>query len=121
MVREADLADRWSARGPLRRHVQQLQSSRNGARRGGIPGPDGPLGPGNIRKDLLRPHLHLEGPAEGSPPRSRSINRRALSVRGRGRADRRSEEHTSELQSRENLVCRLLLEKKKELRTPLRT
>src|SRR5215475_7989881 len=32
------------------------------------------------------------------------------------RADpaRRSEEHTSELQSRENLVCRLLLEKKKK-------
>src|SRR5690606_39999779 len=27
-------------------------------------------------------------------------------------AGRRSEEHTSELQSRENLVCRLLLEKK---------
>src|SRR5690606_42144792 len=27
----------------------------------------------------------------------------------------RSEEHTSELQSRENLVCRLLLEKKKHL------
>src|SRR5207302_7050270 len=27
-------------------------------------------------------------------------------------ADQRSEEHTSELQSRENLVCRLLLEKK---------
>src|SRR3712207_8070599 len=26
----------------------------------------------------------------------------------------RSEEHTSELQSRQNLVCRLLLEKKKE-------
>src|SRR5690606_40592322 len=30
-------------------------------------------------------------------------------------ADSRSEEHTSELQSRENLVCRLLLEKKKGL------
>src|SRR5436309_9413168 len=30
------------------------------------------------------------------------------------RAARRSEEHTSELQSREKLVCRLLLEKKKE-------
>src|SRR5690606_41736545 len=29
------------------------------------------------------------------------------------RLNRRSEEHTSELQSRENLVCRLLLEKKK--------
>src|SRR5690606_40002421 len=32
----------------------------------------------------------------------------------RGRAPSRSEEHTSELQSRENLVCRLLLEKKKQ-------
>src|SRR5690606_41487981 len=30
------------------------------------------------------------------------------------RAHGRSEEHTSELQSRENLVCRLLLEKKKD-------
>src|SRR5690606_41024171 len=30
---------------------------------------------------------------------------------------RRSEEHTSELQSRENLVCRLLLEKKKHTHT----
>src|SRR5690606_41318376 len=29
-------------------------------------------------------------------------------------AHHRSEEHTSELQSRENLVCRLLLEKKKK-------
>src|SRR5205807_3627338 len=31
----------------------------------------------------------------------------------RGQAQRRSEEHTSELQSPCNLVCRLLLEKKK--------
>src|SRR2546430_8166441 len=31
-----------------------------------------------------------------------------------GRSGRRSEEHTSELQSQSNLVCRLLLEKKKE-------
>src|SRR3712207_8437945 len=30
------------------------------------------------------------------------------------RRDRRSEEHTSELQSRQYLVCRLLLEKKKD-------
>src|SRR2546430_8961714 len=30
-----------------------------------------------------------------------------------GREQRRSEEHTSELQSQSNLVCRLLLEKKK--------
>src|SRR2546430_9861491 len=33
--------------------------------------------------------------------------------RGHG-VDRRSEEHTSELQSQSNLVCRLLLEKKKK-------
>src|SRR5690606_41799311 len=33
---------------------------------------------------------------------------------GARRAHPRSEEHTSELQSRENLVCRLLLEKKKQ-------
>src|SRR5690349_23380873 len=31
---------------------------------------------------------------------------------GSGRTARRSEEHTSELQSRRDLVCRLLLEKK---------
>src|SRR2546430_9356953 len=32
----------------------------------------------------------------------------------------RSEEHTSELQSQSNLVCRLLLEKKKKKQTTLR-
>src|SRR5215475_4279805 len=37
-----------------------------------------------------------------------SARKRSLQVR------QRSEEHTSELQSRENLVCRLLLEKKKK-------
>src|SRR2546430_8713234 len=34
---------------------------------------------------------------------------------GNRRGDLRSEEHTSELQSQSNLVCRLLLEKKKRL------
>src|SRR5438270_6696643 len=34
-------------------------------------------------------------------------------ARPRRRLDERSEEHTSELQSQSNLVCRLLLEKKK--------
>src|SRR5690554_7032426 len=34
-----------------------------------------------------------------------------------GRPRRRSEEHTSELQSRPHLVCRLLLEKKKKNKT----
>src|SRR5215471_21700667 len=45
------------------------------------------------------------------PGRGRLRGERA---RGAGRRDRRSEEHTSELQSRRDLVCRLLLEKKKK-------
>src|SRR5437868_13231902 len=38
-------------------------------------------------------------------------------VSGAGVGDRRSEEHTSELQSRFDLVCRLLLEKKNNKNT----
>src|SRR2546430_4245342 len=36
-----------------------------------------------------------------------------------GGVEGRSEEHTSELQSQSNLVCRLLLEKKKDLHHPV--
>src|SRR2546430_10373030 len=43
------------------------------------------------------------GPRDASPARSRAA----------AAARYRSEEHTSELQSQSNLVCRLLLEKKK--------
>src|SRR2546428_2664927 len=46
----------------------------------------------------------------------RVLTRRPLARergRGRHRVHVRSEEHTSELQSRSDLVCRLLLEKKK--------
>src|SRR5690242_21433091 len=51
-------------------------------------------------------------------PRAIASRKRAEAC-GIGR--RRSEEHTSELQSHVNLVCRLLLEKKKALRlSPLR-
>src|SRR3712207_8106689 len=39
---------------------------------------------------------------------------------GSGDRARRSEEHTSELQSRQYLVCRLLLEKKKHKRLSLK-
>src|SRR2546430_8982817 len=42
----------------------------------------------------------------------------ARKLAGSGRYDARSEEHTSELQSQSNLVCRLLLEKKKKQQTP---
>src|SRR3712207_7024746 len=46
--------------------------------------------------------LHLEGDVVARP----------LGCVRQGEADCRSEEHTSELQSRQYLVCRLLLEKK---------
>src|SRR2546430_5771328 len=45
---------------------------------------------------------------------------RSLTSRGTSSARRRSEEHTSELQSQSNLVCRLLLEKKKTVITKRR-
>src|SRR2546422_5165168 len=44
-----------------------------------------------------------------------SVGRFALRPLRVARRDRRSEEHTSELQSRLHLVCRLLLEKKKKI------
>src|SRR5258707_6544149 len=44
---------------------------------------------------------------------SRGVNQRSL-AEVRNREKDRSEEHTSELQSRQYLVCRLLLEKKKK-------
>src|SRR2546427_4519149 len=39
---------------------------------------------------------------------------RVVEARGIAHLPKRSEEHTSELQSQSNLVCRLLLEKKKK-------
>src|SRR6476661_10234025 len=66
---------------------------------------------------LFRP-APRSGPhgAEGAQHRRRGDARRR--VRGH-RAVRRSEEHTSELHSHLNLVCRLLLEKKKKKITSL--
>src|SRR3712207_6952239 len=49
-------------------------------------------------------------------PRQRAGDGRGLRRRGR---HARSEEHTSELQSRQYLVCRLLLEKKKLIKPHL--
>src|SRR3712207_7865056 len=73
-----------------------------------------------------RPHRTAspEGTESDEPtepqPTIRGLGRAGRhAARGRGRllaergADPRSEEHTSELQSRQYLVCRLLLEKKK--------
>src|SRR5438552_8549709 len=56
----------------------------------------------------------------GNDQRGRAINRRtrcdcvAVLSGGANPAKHRSEEHTSELQSPDHLVCRLLLEKKKK-------
>src|SRR2546429_2890072 len=55
----------------------------------------------------MRPAAEVPQPA---PPR----RQRASRVREAAQAEARSEEHTSELQSRLHLVCRLLLEKKKQ-------
>src|SRR3712207_8486489 len=48
---------------------------------------------------------------------ARPSHLRASPALPRRHRDRRSEEHTSELQSRQYLVCRLLLEKKKNMQT----
>src|SRR3989442_9898004 len=57
----------------------------------------------------------LFGTAARSRPRATPAERRSRTTRSPCRWDdrQRSEEHTSELQSRPHLVCRLLLEKKK--------
>src|SRR5690606_41907249 len=47
------------------------------------------------------------------PTAIRHFQQRVLELMFLTRSEDRSEEHTSELQSREKLVCRLLLEKKK--------
>src|SRR6476620_12688843 len=65
----------------------------------------------------LHDALPISPRSPGNPPQAPRGCRR----RGPARPVARSEEHTSELQSRQYLVCRLLLEKKKktELPTPL--
>src|SRR3712207_7923774 len=63
------------------------------------------------RAPLPRRQRRRDRGARPGPPRRRLRRRRDVDRAG---AEARSEEHTSELQSRQYLVCRLLLEKKKE-------
>src|SRR5258707_8245792 len=75
-----------------------------------------------LRLDQLTPFQqdlrhHIGGACRG-PVEQRQIGHRGFTIVGRPIIDARmqpprSEEHTSELQSRQYLVCRLLLEKKK--------
>src|SRR5438874_8883423 len=71
-----------------------------------------------LKQRLVVPPPRPRGGAHQVPsdlgPRDRTIM--PCSRTGR---EQRSEEHTSELQSRRDLVCRLLLEKKKEIEEPL--
>src|SRR3712207_8226261 len=57
----------------------------------------------------------IEPPTISTMPNSPSVCAKTstMAVKMPGQASGRSEEHTSELQSRQYLVCRLLLEKKK--------
>src|SRR2546430_4255146 len=57
---------------------------------------------------LFRSQVRQVGRGRGAEEAAGLDHRRVL-------ADERSEEHTSELQSQSNLVCRLLLEKKKNI------
>src|SRR3712207_8646816 len=72
-------------------------------------------------RSRLRRDVRLGGPEHdggrvvSAKPRGRDVALQRVQVRGcrnRPAPLRRSEEHTSELQSRQYLVCRLLLEKK---------
>src|SRR5437016_10532078 len=67
--------------------------------------PIGALGYRRHRRHRLAPHRDHDTFLPHLP--------RVLGERGRRKVSWRSEEHTSELQSLTNLVCRLLLEKKK--------
>src|SRR5690606_42053764 len=64
-----------------------------------------------------RPDAGREDHARPDPGGALERGRQATHLTGAGRVvdQPRSEEHTSELQSREKLVCRLLLEKKKKI------
>src|SRR5690606_39375760 len=59
------------------------------------------------------PGDHQAAPADYVAGMTAEDIEEGINAQQEARVLRRSEEHTSELQSRENLVCRLLLEKKK--------
>src|SRR2546427_3550479 len=65
---------------------------------------------------LLRPTIRRTSSAEyTASPRAKGVPSSVEICTGSPEAKLRSEEHTSELQSQSNLVCRLLLEKKKNI------
>src|SRR2546429_5282878 len=71
--------------------------------------PDAPLRTGMVMKDLVNTVV----PGIDAAIEQGYADPNRLAVMGQSNGSYRSEEHTSELQSRLHLVCRLLLEKKK--------
>src|SRR2546430_8983296 len=70
-------------------------------------------------RSILTFTIILSGCVSTPKANSRSVANAAATAQKRGDwATARSEEHTSELQSQSNLVCRLLLEKKIPLTCP---
>src|SRR2546430_5102890 len=70
-------------------------------------------------RSTLFPYTTLFRSRGRHPDHARGGRQRAAATARGARARRvRSEEHTSELQSQSNLVCRLLLEKKKKTIAP---
>src|SRR5258708_30845843 len=61
---------------------------------------------------------HIQQGSTGQDRRSGEMAGERRMVRSNGERRARSEEHTSELQSPDHLVCRLLLEKKKRIQQP---
>src|SRR5688572_31732788 len=70
--------------------------------------------PGRRRERLSR-QGPVRRPDRGPAAPPGAVRRRGEHHRRQRHRVRRSEEHTSELQSQSNLVCRLLLEKKKTI------
>src|SRR2546427_5785546 len=110
------------------RQARPLKSSSVAA---GRPAPDHILA--LMREQLEAIRAHEPGTRAGIDPeqlhRMRTAVRRLRAILGAAREmfdpewvgglrSERSEEHTSELQSQSNLVCRLLLEKKKKKASP---
>src|SRR5690625_6294429 len=96
-----------AVRGPWGAHeAGLLHPPQQPPTRGGMPGaaPSADARPrrtlGDVQRRLVVLGAHRQGVPSGEHPDHRVV--------------RRSEEHTSELQSRGHLVCRLLLEKKKK-------
>src|SRR3712207_7039707 len=78
----------------------------------------GAVGPSGWARTRVRPRATLSAwLAACTPggPVAPSASARRARASARPSPRRRSEEHTSELQSRQYLVCRLLLEKKKKI------